>query len=140
MTSRPAAWCVGVLPSPLLDRCCCCCCRGCGWTCTCVPAAAGPWLQRTFVTCCIAALTWSVACLPACPPQVSGAKFYYLRNEAALLELALVNYTMQKAGALAAGCPLLLAARCCCPAAAACTACAIAAAGRTCPALAPAAC
>ncbi|KAI7841623.1 hypothetical protein COHA_004793 [Chlorella ohadii] len=27
---------------------------------------------------------------------VSGAKFYYLRNEAALLELALVNYTMQK--------------------------------------------
>ncbi|PSC75103.1 aspartate aminotransferase [Micractinium conductrix] len=27
---------------------------------------------------------------------VSGAKFYYLRNEAALLELALVNYTMHK--------------------------------------------
>lgn len=29
--------------------------------------------------------------------QVSGTKFYYLRNEAALLELALVNYAMQKA-------------------------------------------
>jgi hypothetical protein len=27
---------------------------------------------------------------------VSGAKFYYLRNEAALLELALINYTMHK--------------------------------------------
>lgn len=32
--------------------------------------------------------------------QVSGTKFYYLRNEAALLELALVNYTMQKVGGL----------------------------------------
>lgn len=30
--------------------------------------------------------------------QVSGAKFYYLRNEAALLELALINWTMQKVG------------------------------------------
>ena len=28
--------------------------------------------------------------------QVSGSKFYYLKNEAALLELALINYTMQK--------------------------------------------
>lgn len=28
--------------------------------------------------------------------QVSGAKFYYLRNEAALLEMALVNWAMQK--------------------------------------------
>ena len=27
--------------------------------------------------------------------DVSGSKFYYLRNAAALLELALVNYTMQ---------------------------------------------
>ena len=27
---------------------------------------------------------------------MSGAKFYYLRNEAALLELALINYTMHK--------------------------------------------
>jgi seryl-tRNA synthetase len=27
--------------------------------------------------------------------EVSGSKFYYLRNAAALLELALVNYTMQ---------------------------------------------
>jgi len=31
--------------------------------------------------------------------QVSGAKFYYLRNEAALLELALVNWTMSKVAA-----------------------------------------
>ncbi|KAL4430935.1 hypothetical protein ABPG75_006191 [Micractinium tetrahymenae] len=31
---------------------------------------------------------------------VSGAKFYYLRNEAALLELALVNWTMQKVAAV----------------------------------------
>ncbi|KAL4426351.1 hypothetical protein ABPG77_004645 [Micractinium sp. CCAP 211/92] len=30
---------------------------------------------------------------------VSGAKFYYLRNEAALLELALINWTMQKVAA-----------------------------------------
>ena len=28
--------------------------------------------------------------------QVSGQKFYYLKNEAAMLELALVNWTMQK--------------------------------------------
>ncbi len=28
--------------------------------------------------------------------QVSGQKFYYLRNAAALLELALVNYSMTK--------------------------------------------
>lgn len=34
---------------------------------------------------------------PTLPPrQVSGTKFYYLKNEAALLELALVNYAMQK--------------------------------------------
>jgi seryl-tRNA synthetase len=27
--------------------------------------------------------------------DVSGSKFYYLKNAAAMLELALVNYTMQ---------------------------------------------
>lgn len=56
----------------------------------------------------VAACT-ALGALPSCqqPPihphsrtlptkQVSGTKFYYLRNEAALLELALVNYTMHK--------------------------------------------
>ncbi len=33
-----------------------------------------------------------------CRPQVSGQKFYYLRNAGALLELALVNYAMNKVG------------------------------------------
>ena len=31
-----------------------------------------------------------------CLKQVSGQKFYYLRNAAALLELALVNWAMTK--------------------------------------------
>jgi hypothetical protein len=30
------------------------------------------------------------------PPQVSGNKFYYLRNAGAMLELALVNYAFNK--------------------------------------------
>lgn len=34
----------------------------------------------------------------SCRPQVSGQKFYYLRNAGALLELALVNYAMNKVG------------------------------------------
>jgi hypothetical protein len=31
-----------------------------------------------------------------CPLQVSGSKFYYLRNAAALLELALVNWAVTR--------------------------------------------
>ena len=39
----------------------------------------------------------ATVCITCCGGlQVSGAKFYYLRNEAALLELALVNWTMQR--------------------------------------------
>lgn len=36
--------------------------------------------------------------------EVSGSKFYYLKNAAALLELALVNYAMTKVRGLACVC------------------------------------
>jgi seryl-tRNA synthetase len=36
---------------------------------------------------------------PNCTTQVSGQKFYYLRNAGALLELALVNWAMSRVAA-----------------------------------------